>query len=233
MNLNPEIRHFVFSEIAPSYEEVLTIMGYVPGNEPSFLPDIMGTIMAEAGQHTEAAGCFRIFKTENVNRKGGLILFSDGIIHCGMKIAGQMKGVEYLAFLLVTAGHNFESWIKNKKSEGDIMAEFLCSSIGSVIADKAADVIESEIKKEAEGSGMGITNRYSPGYCDWSVKEQEIIFRLLPAGTTGVSLTNSFLMSPVKSVSGIIGLGHGIKHRPYACEVCNIEDCIVKRAREK
>jgi hypothetical protein len=233
MNLNPIILHLNFEDIRPSYEEVVTAMGYVPGAEPSFLPDILETLMEEAVLHTEAAGCFRIFKVENVNIKGGWISFSDGIIHCGRKIAAQLKGAEYLGIFLATAGQSFESWIKSKKSDGDIMSEFLCSSIGSEIADKAADQVESEIKKVAEGSGMGITNRYSPGYCDWSVKEQEIIFRLLPASGIGVSLTSSFLMSPVKSVSGIIGLGHGIRQVPYACELCSIEDCIVKRARGK
>ena len=43
--------------------------------------------------------------------------------------------------------------------------------------------------------------RISPGYGRWSVEEQDIIFKLLPADSIGVSLTKSYMMVPRKSVS--------------------------------
>jgi len=193
----------------------------------------MNIILDETALHADASGCFRIYKIDSINVKSGDISFSDGAIHCGRKIAGQMKKSEYLVLLITTAGQRFDSWIKSKRADGDILAEFLCSSVGSVIAENVADKIESEISLLADKSEMGITNRYSPGYCNWNLSDQVIFFRLLPADRIGVSITNSFLMNPVKSVSALIGLGHGIKPGPYACEMCNIEDCIVRRAREK
>jgi cobalamin-dependent methionine synthase I len=151
-------------------------------------------------------------------------------IQCGSKIARQLKGSNMVALFIGTAGNRFDEWIRKKGTE-DIMAEYYCSSIGSVIADKVADVIEDIVMKHASTLGMGITNRYSPGYCDWNIREQRMIFDLLPAGKAGVTLTQSFLMKPVKSVSGIIGIGPGLDQGAYMCEICGMTNCIVKKAK--
>lgn len=45
--------------------------------------------------------------------------------------------------------------------------------------------------------------RFSPGYCDWGLEEQALIFKVLDASSIGVSLSPHFVMSPAKSVSAI------------------------------
>ncbi|MCK7538940.1 MAG: hypothetical protein MZV63_52410 [Marinilabiliales bacterium] len=47
-----------------------------------------------------------------------------------------------------------------------------------------------------------ITNRFSPGYCGWDVAEQHKLFSFFKDNFCGITLTESALMNPVKSVSG-------------------------------
>jgi hypothetical protein len=82
-------------------------------------------------------------------------------------------------------------------------------------------------------SGMKITNRYSPGYCGWDVSEQHKLFRLIPDNFCGIRLTESALMDPVKSNSGIIGIGESVKMNPYTCSLCDLKECAYRKVREK
>ncbi len=220
-----------YESVRPTPEEVAIIMGYSPGTEPSYVPEMLSVLLNEAMDNVTAAGCYSMFETEMVKVPQGLILHSSGNLRCGSRIARQLLGSDSFALFITTVGNNFDAWIKSKASGGDILAEYLCSSIGSVIADKVADLVQDAIKSYALERGKGITNRYSPGYCSWNVREQRGIFDLLPADKIGVTLTPSFLMKPIKSISGIIGIGTGKEPGPYMCDLCDMKNCLVKRAR--
>ena len=44
---------------------------------------------------------------------------------------------------------------------------YIADSLGSIIAEKAADCMEEELAAFIEKRGWKHTNRYSPGYCGW------------------------------------------------------------------
>jgi hypothetical protein len=231
MNSKPVILFPEYLTIRPSLNEVGEIMGYSRGSEPSFVPEMLGVLLEEAPVHVSAGGCYCVYKISEVKVPQGQIVHSKGSLRCGSKIARQILGSEYFALFITTAGNSFDAWIKNKGTGGDVLAEYLCSSIGSVIADKVADLIQEEIRIGASNEGRGITNRYSPGYCSWNIRGQKGIFDLLPSQKIGVELMPSFLMKPIKSVSGIIGIGKDKVPGPYMCDMCNMTNCLVKKAK--
>jgi hypothetical protein len=220
-----------FESIRPSADEVCEIMGYKSGSVPSFVPPLLDALMVEVPANAGAAGCYRIFKLTGPGISGGKVYFDEGAVSCGSKICHQLSGADSIALFVATAGLSFDEWIKRKGREEDIMSEYIAGSIGSVLAEKVAEKVKNEISERALAEGKGISNGYSPGYCNWNIIEQKIIFDLLPVGDIGVSLTGSFLMNPVKSVSGIIGIGPGLLPGEYICDLCNLTDCLVKRAR--
>ena len=115
--------------------------------------------------------------------------------------------------------------------EGDLLRGYVYDVIGSEIVEAAADKMQGELEKTMLASGKGITNRYSPGYCGWDVVEQQKLFRLMPDNFCGITLSESSLMYPFKSVSGFIGAGKNVKRLPYACHLCDMEDCIYRRKK--
>ena len=81
--------------------------------------------------------------------------------------------------------------------------------------------------------GMRISNSYSPGYCGWPVSDQQQLFELFPPQICGVELNSSSLMSPVKSVSGVIAVGSQVQKMPYGCAICGRKDCYKNRLKQK
>jgi hypothetical protein len=104
---------------------------------------------------------------------------------------------------------------------------FIADILGGVVVELAIDQIQQSLSDEMEKSGLHITNRYSPGYCGWHTFEQHKLFALLPT-TMGIRLTDSALMQPVKSVSGIIGIGADVRFNPYTCRICEATQCIYR-----
>ena len=95
---------------------------------------------------------------------------------------------------------------------------------GQVLAEYAVGMIE----KDYPTSG-GISMSYSPGYCNWDIREQQILFSLFPPEPCGVHLSESSLMTPEKSVSGFYALGETLVRQPYHCEICKNTRCYKRR----
>lgn len=158
----------------------------------------------------------------------GAISFSVGRI-----ISRQLRGSQAFAFFVATAGEEFEQLQHRLKDEDDMVKVFVADSIGSVIAEKAADCMELSLQKAIDERGWRHTNRFSPGYCGWHVSQQQMLFPLFgEERPCGVSLTDSSLMVPIKSVSGVIGLGPSVRKLEYSCGLCDFKDCY-KRRRKK
>jgi len=81
--------------------------------------------------------------------------------------------------------------------------------------------------------GMKITNRFSPGYCGWDVAEQHKLFSFFKDNFCGITLTESALMNPIKSVSGIIGIGRNVRYTAYQCKLCGDKNCIYRNKKSR
>ena len=150
----------------------------------------------------------------------------------GKIIERQLKGAEAYAFFICTAGVEYEAFQERLKKAGDMVRVFIADALGSVIAEKAADQMELSLQENIDKLGWHHTNRFSPGYCGWHVSQQQLLFPLFKGETCGVKLTESSLMLPIKSVSGIIGLGPNVRHLDYTCGLCDFKQCY-KRKKKK
>ena len=150
----------------------------------------------------------------------------------GKIIERQLKGAEAYAFFICTAGVEYEAFQERLKKAGDMVRVFIADALGSVIAEKAADQMEQSLQENIDKLGWHHTNRFSPGYCGWHVSQQQLLFPLFKGETCGVKLTESSLMLPIKSVSGIIGLGPNVRHLDYTCGLCDFKQCY-KRKKKK
>jgi hypothetical protein len=147
----------------------------------------------------------------------------------GPIVADVLAGAERFAVFLATLGPAFDAWSRGYFETGDPFRGFVADAIGSVAVEAAVDRIVEKIA--AEAGADGVTNRVSPGYCGWDVADQHRLFRCFPEGFLGVRLTEAALMVPLKSVSGVVGIGPGLERRDYPCDVCEIEDCPTGRGR--
>ena len=150
----------------------------------------------------------------------------------GKIILRQLRGAEAYTLFICTSGVEFEAYQQRLKTEGDMVHVFIADALGSVIAEKCADQMEHCLQESIDKLGWHHTNRFSPGYCGWHVSQQQLLFPLFQGHTCGVRLTDSSLMLPIKSVSGIIGLGKEVRHLDYTCSLCNFEKCYKRRKKQ-
>jgi len=114
------------------------------------------------------------------------------------------------------------------KAIADLIYSYLIDQVASLIVESVANNLHDQIKIKVKDNNWKISNRYSPGYCNWSVSEQQKLFSFFPYNFCNVQLNNSSLMKPIKSISGVIGLGKDVKYSEYLCDKCGIKDCTQK-----
>lgn len=90
------------------------------------------------------------------------------------------------------------------------------------------DIIQRNLTEQMLKNGLKTTNRYSPGNCDWPVDDQNKLFKFFPENFCGVSLSDSALMNPIKSVSGVIGIGKNTSFHKNVCSICKNINCIYR-----
>lgn len=213
------------SDIKINREQVIKSLGYKDTLHKGEVDDLIEEYLIKFPTYVHPAGGFRIFPV------GSFILGKDffeveGLrFNSGKIIAGQLKKSASLAIFAVSIGPVFDGLIQDFNNDNDILAAYIVNTIGSEAAEKTAGHIEKLIGAELNKRGWGHTNRFSPGYCEWSVAEQHKLFSLLPNNYLGIKLTESALMTPIKSISGIIGIGPHAEKKEYICSICNLENC--------
>lgn len=171
-----------------------------------------------------AAGC--------LSADGATLIAGGSEFAVGRVIGRQLRGMSAVAIFVATAGMEFEDYQRRLEREGDMVRVFIADAVGSVIAELTADVMERMLAGEVAARGWTMTNRFSPGYCGWHVSQQQRLFPLLGDGDPcGVRLTDSSLMVPIKSVSGVIGLGQAVRRLDYPCGLCDLKSCYKRRKK--
>lgn len=108
---------------------------------------------------------------------------------------------EKVVICLCTIGSELEKTSSEFIQQNEMLKGFILDSLGSEAAEEVAGQSDKVIADYALKLGLWPSKRYSPGYGTWDIREQKYIFEILPADVLGISLSESFMMSPRKSVS--------------------------------
>ncbi len=147
---------------------------------------------------------------------------------------GQFLAHSRLVALFVsTIGSGVERLSRGWLRAGDVIRGLVADAIGSELAEAVAFHCQQQVRAWARAHGLEITPRYSPGYCGMDVRQQRVLFDQVSAARIGVRLTPSCLMTPVKSVSGIIGLAPAgtVSPEDYPCSRCDHPHCMQRRTQ--
>ncbi|MDW7672511.1 MAG: vitamin B12 dependent-methionine synthase activation domain-containing protein [Bacillota bacterium] len=127
---------------------------------------------------------------------------------------------QWLFPYLATCGRELEEWGNAQK---DVFDQYTAGVIQEMACRTAMDTVLEQID---EPYGLINPSTINPGSLnDWPLEQQQPLFELLENAQhrIGMELTESCLMRPMKSVSGIRFSG---KEQHYNCQCCPREDCI-------
>ena len=126
-------------------------------------------------------------------------------------LADIFPQADRLALFAVTVGDSVSQEITRLFEAGEFPLGSMLDSTASEAAELAARQAEDTFARytgtEKDPEGNRATMGFSPGYCGWDVSGQKKLFSCLEPKETGITLTESYLMTPLKSVSGVIVAG--------------------------
>lgn len=220
---------FDFNELKLTVDQIERVMGYRAGELDSTLHDVVERVMDQAGTVSDLKAEYRIFQDIKFDDASKNIEINGIVFRIGKIIYGQIKKSDAVALFACTAGGEIGERSRKAMRETNLLEGYIYDVIGSEAVEAAADLLQDEMEASMTVLEKKITNRFSPGYCGWDVAEQHKLFSLMPDNFCGIRLTPSALMEPVKSVSGIIGLGKNVRRMPYTCNLCDMKNCIYRR----
>lgn len=147
-----------------------------------------------------------------------------GVAMASPVLRGQLDGINKVFPFIVTVGPALE---RAAGAQDDLLKQYYLEEMANLALEKAATRLAAAIETRF---GLGPLSSLSPGsLADWPITEQTKLFSLL--GDTeklvGVRLTDSMLMIPRKSISGIF---FPSEEGFSACQLCDRERCPGRKA---
>lgn len=225
-----QVLTFSIDEAAPGRDAVLEQQGIPAGKAVSeriesifnHAGDVLRRVAAPAGILAEvSAGDFAaVYQGEGRNEPR-------------TPVGDIFRLADRLALFAVTLGEEVSREIGWRFGANDLALGSMLDAAASVATDNLAEAIERRYvgALAQEGPSAPITGvlRYSPGYCGWHISGQRRLFESLHPERIGIALGESFLMQPLKSVSGVLIAGRKEIHRfrdsyPF-CDQCETRGC--------
>ena len=208
---------------------IARFMGVDADNIPEPYRGMIQKELDETENYTNIRGGYKISENINILSPKGIFEFENTLFKAGINVVNNLRESEKLAFFICTAGEEVTLRSRMHMKSGNMLEGYIADITGTLLVEGAMDIIYGRLKEELGQAGLKMTNRYSPGYCDWNVAEQNKLFSFFPMGFCGVTLSESSLMIPLKSISGVIGIGRDVKFSQFVCSDCDDVNCIYRK----
>ena len=143
-----------------------------------------------------------IYKEYNFTRTNDGIII-DGIEFKSTKLLSHLKDSTSIILFGATIGVGADTLVR-KYSVIDAAMTSIVHCVGASLVENLCDIACEELKNTIKGEHRP---RFSPGYGGLDVSSQADFFKLLPmTKQMGVTLSESFLMTPTKTVTAFIGV---------------------------
>ena len=165
-----------------------------------------------------------VYQPAYIDRRQDHSISLDGYVFTSRVLCINLEAVHRAFPYVVTSGIELEAW---SRATDDLLLRFWMEAINEQVLHQAVDWMQAHIQDHFQ---LPHTASMSPGSLeDWPLQEQVPLFALLGdvSGAIGVELTESLLMKPTKSVSGIL---FPTEVDFASCQLCPRPDCRGRRA---
>jgi len=209
----------------PDIAETLRYLGVRGAPDEALRRDVEQAAAALAEQ-VQPQYTYRVFPA--VPGPDGIVLAGAGMTLPGETAAKMLAECGRAALLLCTLGAPFETLLRACQARSMARAVVL-DACGSALVEAGCAAAEREIAERFPGCWL--TDRFSPGYGDLPLALQTSLCAALDAGRRlGVSVTESLLLNPTKTVTAVIGLAETPQAaRIRGCGACALGDACAYR----
>ncbi len=188
-------------------------------------------LLAECRRELDRAVSFRHVKREMpLTLTGEAGICTDLFMTESRSLAKNLKGCDRLLVFAATAGIGADQLIQ-RYERVQVSKAVVIQAMAAAMIEEYCDSLNREWKEAFRREGRYLRPRFSPGYGDFPLECQKALIGGLEAGKRiGLTLTDSLIMMPSKSVTAVIG----ISSLPAdcfveGCEACGRTDCEYRR----
>jgi len=164
-----------------------------------------------------------IFGTAYVRKRSLDQIEIDGIEFRSRVLAKNLEHIERVFPYVLTIGDSLEN---KSRSSGNIITKLVLETVGDLALGSGLEHVQRHISDHYR---LDTTSHMGPGQLDWPIEQQRELFSLIGhvKDTIGVALTESSMMVPRKSISGII---FPTEETFVTCQLCQRNKCPSRKA---
>lgn len=207
--------------------EALRYLGYRGAEPDDAVAESLARCAAEMQRAVQPKGIYRAFDLTHT-AEGELAIA--GVTIRSANLARNLQGCTGVYLMAATLGVGADRLIA-RASAVRMSDAVIYQAVAAAMIETYCDTVGDAIRREAAEKGLYCRPRFSPGYGDFSIEHQRDISRLLDTPRKiGLTVTESLLLAPIKSVTAVIGLSPSADncHRK-GCEECGKTDCAFRR----
>ena len=209
----PTIINIEKEKLIPNHMETARYLGYSKLNAPE--EEIFALIEQAATQMHKIINSKAVFQdfeleitfpTENQNQENPNIKLKDTIFQIQSKdLYNNLKNCHKVYLLACTLGPQVDSLIRKTQFTDQVMAAVF-QATGAMYIEEVVDFVNNQINQIEKGKNKSTRPRFSPGFGDVSLEVQKDFFSLLPCSKIGLTLMDTLIMAPEKSVTAFVGI---------------------------
>lgn len=196
--------------------------------ENSRIEELVNECLSECKGVFSCKVCYREF---DVNISGDVVNigFTES---SSVSLKKNLSGCNKVVAFAATVGIGIDRLIA-RYSHSDSAKAVIMQAIGAERIERLCNVFCEDVKIFARKERLYVRPRFSPGYGDFIIDKQRDFFSVLDCPRKiGVSLSDSLLMTPTKSVTAIIGLSDKECRGGDKCEYCENYNCGYRHKEE-
>jgi hypothetical protein len=212
-------------------KEALRYMGYSGQKIDDNLQELLDACIDELMDISKQSFIYEIFDIQWAENglclKGSTLVLHGEDIHAHLLMAGKC------AVMAATVGLEVDRRIAFY-SKTDLTKGLMLDACATAAVESLCDMVQEEIRVKAVTMGLEITSRFSPGYGDFSIGIQKDIAKVLKTyEKIGLSVNESSIMIPRKSVTAVIGMQVGkCSLESHKCKSCEDKYCLYRKVGE-
>jgi len=176
-------------------EQVFRDIGYCKDCEPSVrMVSLVNDYVENARDLVDPSYSCIIRDIKSV--QGTRVVIEGPITFKSEVIARLLEQCEKAAVFMLTIGKHLEETSYRLADDGLILQSAVLDAIGSAATGTVANFVQDKVEEMARAQGLCISRRFSPGYCDWDISQQKMVFQAMKDNCAGISLTGGCLMLP-------------------------------------
>ena len=221
----------VISSVSVDKSEVLRYLGHNGQEIDNDLNFKINQCIKETKNEIDTKYVYQIYDIKKDLNLNTVQFENTNLILKSKDISELLRDCDKCVLMCATLGFNIEKNIR-RYSYNNLTKGIIIDACATTSIEEVCDLVQNNILDEVSKDGKSLTMRYSPGYGDLDISANRDILNVLDAHRKiGVTVTNTGIMIPRKSVVALIGItNEKTEVVKRTCENCsNRFDCEYRR----